>query len=87
MNPQIPYTLLREGFQVLAVVSAPLFAVLLVTGLLVGILQAATQVNDSAASFLPRLVAALVVLWLFGNWMMERFATFFAQALTQMGNR
>jgi flagellar biosynthetic protein FliQ len=87
MNPQIPYALLREGFQVLAVSSAPLFAVLLVAGLLVGILQAATQVNDSAASFLPRLFATLIVLWLFGSWMMERLASYFGSALVQMGNR
>jgi flagellar biosynthetic protein FliQ len=87
MNEQLPYALLRDGMMDLAVASAPILLALLVSGLIVGILQAATQVNDSAASFLPRLVAAIATLWLFGGWMMERMARIVARALEQMAGR
>jgi len=87
MNEQLPYALLRDGLADLAVTSGPLMIALLVVGLVVGVLQAATQVNDTAASFLPRLVAAIGVMWLFGGWMMERMAAFLAKALEQMAGR
>ena len=87
MNGQLPYGLLRDGMQVLAAAAGPLLLTLLVTGVLIGILQAVTQVNDAAASFLHRFIAAILVCWLLGSWMMERMAGFMAQALTMMGNR
>lgn len=87
MNEQLPYALVREGIMSVAVASAPILITLLVMGLLVGIMQAATQVNDTAVGFLPRLVAAVAALWLFGGWMMERLSQFLAQALVQMAGR
>lgn len=87
MNEALPYALLRDGMLDLAAVSAPILGVLLVTGLVIGVLQAATQVNDAAASFLPRFVAGLVTLWLVGPWMMERMSRFLARALEQMAAR
>ena len=52
--------LAHEAFRVLATVGAPLFGVILVVGLTIGVLQSATQVNDSAVGFVPKLCAALV---------------------------
>jgi flagellar biosynthetic protein FliQ len=45
---------------------------LLVVGLLVGLLQAATQINDPAVGFLPRLVTGLLVAYFTGPWVIER---------------
>lgn len=87
MNQELPYALLRDGLVTVAYAAGPLLLALLVTGLVVGILQAATQVNDAAASFLPRMIAAMIVLWLFGGWMMERLAKFLTHALEQMAGR
>lgn len=77
-------TLLREGLVLLAVVGGPLLAALLLVGLGTGVLQAVTQVNDPAVSFLPRLLATFLVLWLLGRWMVERLSQFLAQALERM---
>jgi flagellar biosynthetic protein FliQ len=84
MNPELPYALAREGLQTLAVASGPLLVAMLVTGVLIGIVQAATQINDPAASFLPRFLVGLLMLWLLGGWSMERMARFFAHAVQQM---
>ena len=76
--------LLREGLTVIAVVGGPLFVTLFVLGALVGVLQAATQVNDPAVGFLPRIISAVLVCVLLGGWMMERLAAFLHSALERM---
>ncbi len=73
--------LVREAFALLTTTGAPLLLILFATGLVMGVLQAATQVNDPAVGFLPRLVMGLGVLWLFGGSAVEQLATFFASAL------
>ncbi len=87
MSPDLPSALLREGLMVLATAGAPMFLTALVVGLAVGILQASTQINDSAASFLPRAAAAVLVAWAAGPWMAEKLAGFLVSALTRMAAR
>ena len=84
MTPDLPGSLLREGLLLLASVGAPMFAAALGVGLLVGVLQAATQVNDAATGFLPRAFAAALVVWAAGPWMAERLAGFFALCVARM---
>ncbi len=84
MNPELPSSLLREGLVLVGTVGAPMFAAALAVGLLVGVLQAATQINDPATGFLPRAAAAVLVCWLAGPWMAERLARFLASAITRM---
>ncbi len=84
MTPELPSSLLREGLGLLVTTGSPLFAAALVVGLLVGVLQAATQINDPAAGFLPRAATAVLVCWLAGPWMAERLAGFLASAITRM---
>ncbi len=84
MSPDLPSALVREGLAVIDIVGAPLFAAALVVGLVVGVLQAATQINDPATGFLPRAAAAILVCWLAGSWMSERMARFLVVALTRM---
>lgn len=79
-----PAQLLSEGMTMLAMNGAPLFLALLVVGVVVGMLQAATQINDPAIGFVPRILAGGAVVWLFGNWMLENFATFLSQAILSL---
>jgi flagellar biosynthesis protein FliQ len=65
-------------------VGGPLFMAMLVAGLVVGVLQAATQVNDPAVSFVPRILVGGIVLWLAGGWMMERLSGFLAKSIYRM---
>jgi len=87
MSIEMPGALLREGLLVLASVGGPVLGALLVVGLVVGVLQAATQINDPAVGFLPRGLAAIGVVWLAGGWIMERLAGFLGQALVRMAGR
>jgi flagellar biosynthesis protein FliQ len=84
MSMDMPSALLREGFAVLAMVGSPFMGALLVIGLVVGLLQAVTQINDSALGFLPRMVTLVLVCWFAGGWAVERLAQYLAAALQRM---
>jgi len=84
VNASLPGALFREGLLLVASVGGPLFLTMLVAGLVIGILQAATQVNDPAVSFLPRIAVGGVVIWLAGGWMLERLSGFLAQSILRM---
>jgi flagellar biosynthetic protein FliQ len=64
-------TVARESLTVTIMVSAPLLLAALVTGVLVGVLQAATQINEMTLSFIPKLLALVVVLLVTGPWMLQ----------------
>ncbi len=87
MTLEIPATLLKEGLVLVGTVGGPVFLVMLGVGLVVGIFQAATQINDTAVGFLPRAAAAAACLWLAGGWMMERMSGYLAQSIVRMAGR
>jgi flagellar biosynthetic protein FliQ len=60
--------LAREAMWVTIMVSAPLLAVVLVIGVLIGIVQAATSINEMTLSFIPKLVGLAFAIVIFGNW-------------------
>ncbi len=84
MTPELPGVLFREAL-LLASVGGPMFLALLAVGLVLGIIQSATQINDSAVGFLPRAFAGALVIWALGGWMLERLAGFFRHAVQMMG--
>lgn len=71
MTPETVITMGRQAIEVLLLVAAPMLLVALVIGLFVGIFQAATQINDSTLSFIPKLVGVLLVLILAGSWLLS----------------
>jgi flagellar biosynthesis protein FliQ len=87
MTLEIPANLLKEGLVLVGVVGGPVFLVMLGVGLIMGILQAATQINDTAVGFLPRAAAAAACIWFAGGWMMERMSGYLAQSILRMSGR
>jgi flagellar biosynthesis protein FliQ len=70
MNPESVMTLGQQALEITIMVSAPLLLAALVTGLLVSIFQAATQINEMTLSFIPKLLAMFVVMVVAGPWML-----------------
>ncbi len=60
--------LARHTLWIVALLSAPLLGVALVVGLLIGIVQAATSINEATLSFIPKLAAMALALVVFGDW-------------------
>ena len=76
MTPTAVIELGRQAVEVTLLVSAPLFLAALVTGLVISIFQAATQINEMTLSFVPKLVATFVTLVLAGPWMITLLTDF-----------
>lgn len=66
----------RQALLIIALVSAPLLLVALGVGLFIGIIQAATSINEMTLSFIPKLVAIATSLMLFGSWMLVTLVDF-----------
>jgi flagellar biosynthetic protein FliQ len=67
-------TVLDLGHQALIVTSmiaAPLLLMALVAGLVIGMLQAATQINEATLSFIPKLLMLVLTLFVAGPWMLR----------------
>ena len=71
MTPTTVINIGREALEIMLLVSAPLFIAALVTGLLVSVFQAATQINEATLSFVPKLIAAVAVFAITGPWMLS----------------
>ncbi len=69
MTPTTVIEIGRNALEITLLISAPLFVAALVTGLIVSIFQAATQINEATLSFVPKLVAIFITLIVAGPWM------------------
>ncbi|ANQ85890.1 flagellar biosynthesis protein FliQ [Azoarcus olearius] len=76
MTPTAVIELGRQAIEVTLLVSAPLFLAALVTGLIISIFQAATQINEMTLSFVPKIVVMFVTLVLAGPWMITMLTDF-----------
>ena len=70
MTPESVLTLAQQALLVTLLMAAPPLLAALLTGLLVSVFQAATQINEMTLSFIPKLLAMFVALVLFGPWML-----------------
>ncbi|MCK9214331.1 MAG: flagellar biosynthesis protein FliQ [Rhodoferax sp.] len=71
MTPESVMTLGYEAMKLSLLLAAPLLLVALVTGLIVSLFQAATQINEMTLSFIPKLLAVFATLVIAGPWMLE----------------
>ncbi|MDQ2779343.1 MAG: flagellar biosynthesis protein FliQ [Pseudomonadota bacterium] len=71
----------QEGLTTLLMVAAPVLLAVLVVGLIVSIFQAATQINEATLSFVPKVLAAVVVLVVAGPWMIATLVDFLQRML------
>lgn len=71
MNQGMALDLIGSAFVNMIKVSAPVMVVAMVVGLIISILQATTQVQEQTLSFVPKMLAVIVSLILFGTFMMN----------------
>jgi flagellar biosynthetic protein FliQ len=76
MNADLVVNLVQQALQTTILVSAPLLLAALVTGLIVSVFQAATQINEMTLSFIPKLLAIFAVTALAGPWMLGLLVDF-----------
>ncbi|MEL6519691.1 MAG: flagellar biosynthetic protein FliQ [Pseudomonadota bacterium] len=81
MDEQLFYDTLREGLWVSVVISTPILAVALVTGILIGLFQALTSIQEMTLTFVPKLAAMLAVFWMTMGFMTQSLVSFFDGSL------
>ena len=87
MNGDALPALFREGLMLVGIVGGPIFLALLTVGLVVGVLQSVTQVQEPAVGAVPRLATVVLTVMLAGGWMLERLAGFLRSAIERMADR
>jgi len=75
---------LRMAFWQILIISGPLLAVALAIGLTIGILQAATSIQEMTLTFVPKLILVVVAFGLFANFMMVQLSDYFSFIFDQV---
>ncbi|MBI3206300.1 MAG: flagellar biosynthetic protein FliQ [Polyangiaceae bacterium] len=78
--------LLRNALIVAALVVGPMLAVALFVGLIVGILQAATQVNEASISFVTKLIAIVATFVVLGSWTLRQLVDYSTRTISSIAD-
>ncbi|HYC42149.1 MAG TPA: flagellar biosynthesis protein FliQ [Noviherbaspirillum sp.] len=70
MTPESVMSMGRQAIEITIMISAPMLLVALAIGLIVSIFQAATQINETTLSFIPKLVGIFIAMIIAGPWML-----------------
>ncbi|WP_114649382.1 flagellar biosynthesis protein FliQ [Pseudothauera hydrothermalis] len=76
MTPTAVVDLGRQAVEVALLVSAPMLLAAVVTGLVISIFQAATQINEMTLSFVPKVVAMFIAMVVAGPWLLTVMTDF-----------
>ncbi|MFH8134857.1 flagellar biosynthesis protein FliQ [Pantoea osteomyelitidis] len=71
MTPESVMVIGQEAMKVALMMAAPLLLAALVSGLIISLLQAATQVNEQTLSFIPKILAVAATAIIAGPWMLN----------------
>ena len=84
MTPDTVMTIAHRALEITLMLSAPLLLTALIVGLLVGVFQAATQINEMTLSFIPKLLATAAALVIAGPWMLKIIVSYTRELFEQI---
>lgn len=84
MNIDTILSISRYGMETSMFISAPVLLLGLTAGVLISIFQAATQINDAALAFIPKMAAVVIAMAVFGHWMISKMMTFAIFTINQI---
>ena len=84
MSEEVFYDTLRQGLWVAFLMSAPILGVALVTGLVIGLFQALTSIQEMTLTFVPKLIALVVTFWVSMSFMTGLLTSYFTGALVPL---
>jgi flagellar biosynthetic protein FliQ len=76
MNADIVIDLGQQALYVIVMLAAPMLLSALAIGLLIGMFQAATQINEMTLSFIPKLLVLVLSIMVAGPWMLDTLLNF-----------
>ena len=84
MTPEVVMELGQQTLMMVALLAGPLLVAALAVGLLIGIFQAATQIQEMTLSFIPKLAALASALVIGGPWMLRTIVEFTTELFMQI---
>lgn len=84
MTPETLIDVGRNALVTTMLVASPILLVALAVGLAIGVLQAATQIQEMTLSFIPKLFAVLVTAAVMGHWMLAVLVDYMRQLVTSI---
>lgn len=76
MNDQVVLDLARQALLMMLQLAAPFLLTALVVGLVIGILQSLTQIQEQTLTFVPKIIAVFVVVLITGGWVVSEIQSF-----------
>lgn len=76
MTPESLIDVLRGALQLAGMIAGPALLFGLIAGVAVSVFQATTQINDMTLVFVPKALATILALILFGPWMLQMYIGF-----------
>jgi len=76
MTPDMVIDLSQQALYLIAMIAAPMLLSALAIGLLIGMFQAATSINEQTLSFIPKLMVLLLSILIAGPWMLNMLLSF-----------
>ncbi len=77
MEEAVFYDTMRHGLWVSVIISVPILSMALIAGLVVGLFQALTSIQEMTLTFVPKLLAIVLVFWASMGFMTQTLASFF----------
>ena len=84
MTPESVIEFGQHALYIAMMVAAPLLLTALLVGLVIGVVQAATQINEMTLSFIPKVIAMAVVALVAGPWMLRTLVQFTRQLIESL---
>ncbi|WP_375551014.1 MULTISPECIES: flagellar biosynthetic protein FliQ [Rhodophyticola] len=84
MEDVVFYDTLRQGLWISVVISTPILFVALMSGVVVGLFQALTSIQEMTLTFVPKLAAIVAVFWVSMGFMTESLSSYFADRLVPL---
>ena len=81
MTEAMIFDTLRQALWIAVVISVPILSVALVAGIAVGLFQALTSIQEMTLTFVPKLIAILIVFWVSMDFMTRTLTAFFTETL------
>ncbi|WP_250625310.1 flagellar biosynthesis protein FliQ [Pinirhizobacter soli] len=84
MTPESVINFGQQALYIAMLIGAPLLLTALAVGLIIGMVQAATQINEQTLSFIPKLIAMSLVLVVAGPWMLHTLVQYTQQLIENL---
>ena len=81
MTEAMIFDTLRQALWIAVVISVPILSVALLAGIAVGLFQALTSIQEMTLTFVPKLIAILIVFWVSMDFMTRTVTAFFTETL------